>query len=84
MTFLSTHQNRISCYTHSNFRLILNKLRHVRFQGDLKCDVCEEVIKFLDSYIEKNASIDKINETLYRLCSGLPSGAIQDLVSMVV
>lgn len=49
------------------------------FQKSVKCDICELVIKELDSVIEQNATIDKINETLYQTCNKLP-GALQDLV----
>lgn len=52
-------------------------------QGDLKCDICEGVIELLDKYVEDNATDEKINQTLYALCSGLPAGALRDLVIYV-
>ena len=50
--------------------------------GDLKCDICEELVKLLDGVITKNSSEQEINETLHRLCEGLPAGAFQDIVSV--
>ncbi|WAQ97106.1 SAP-like protein [Mya arenaria] len=45
---------------------------------DIKCDICKGIIEELDSVLEKNATIEKINETLYQTCDKLP-GAINDL-----
>lgn len=52
----------------------------VVIQGDLACDVCEGVVELLDTLLENNATDEKINQTLYQLCSGLPDGALKDLV----
>lgn len=49
-------------------------------QRDLKCEVCKAVIEEIDAVIKQNATIDKINETVYDLCSKL-QGALQDLVN---
>ena len=53
-------------------------------QGDVACDLCEGVIEILDNLLEDNATDEKINQTLYNLCSGLPSGAFQDLVCYTI
>ncbi|XP_060558736.1 uncharacterized protein LOC132719018 [Ruditapes philippinarum] len=52
--------------------------------GDVACDLCEGVIEILDNLLEDNATDEKINQTLYNLCSGLPSGAFQDLCMQIV
>ena len=61
-----------------------NKSCTLLLQGTLACDICEGLIEILDKYIEDNATDDKINQTLYSLCSGLPDGALSDLVSCTV
>lgn len=48
--------------------------------GDLKCDICELIIKGLDSIIGKNASEEKVNATIYELCNDL-SGSAKAFVS---
>ncbi|KAL4240574.1 hypothetical protein ACF0H5_001366 [Mactra antiquata] len=47
--------------------------------GDIKCDICEGVVELVDKYIEDNATDEKINETLYQICSSLPDGAFKDI-----
>ena len=49
-------------------------------QGSVECDLCLEVVEYLDTLLEDNATEEMINETLLRLCSGLPFGALQDIV----
>jgi hypothetical protein len=43
--------------------------------GDIKCDICELIIKELDTIVGQNASAEKINATIYNLCSQLPGTA---------
>ena len=60
----------------SDFRLL-----HFYLQKDLKCDLCEAVLQLLDAAIEKNATKEKINATVYKICDSLP-GTLKDLVSV--
>jgi len=48
--------------------------------GDIKCEICELIIKGLDGLIGQNASVEKINQTVYSLCNDL-GGSFKDLVS---
>lgn len=43
--------------------------------GDIKCEICELIIKEADSIIGKNASEEKINATIFEICNDLPSSA---------
>ena len=61
----------------SDFRLL-----HFHLQKDLKCDLCEAVLQLLDAAIEKNATKEKINSTVYQICDSLP-GTLKDLVSVI-
>lgn len=49
----------------------------------MQCVICEAAMELVDKLIENNATDEKINATLYRLCSGLPDGALKDIVSTV-
>lgn len=43
--------------------------------GDVKCDICELVIRGIDDLVGKNASEEKINSTIYEICNDLPGSA---------
>lgn len=43
--------------------------------GDVKCDICELVIRGIDELVGKNASEEKINATIYEICNDLPGTA---------
>ena len=43
-------------------------MAHLSFQKDLKCEGCIDLVKLLDTFLEKNASRDEINSTIYKLC----------------
>lgn len=43
--------------------------------GDVKCDICELIIRGIDELVGKNASEEKINATIYEICNDLPGTA---------
>ncbi|XP_053381659.1 uncharacterized protein LOC123562193 [Mercenaria mercenaria] len=65
-------------------KIIVTKQKTQRNVGDIECDICEGVIEIVDQFLEDNATDEKINQTLYNLCSGLPDGAIKDLCTQNV
>jgi len=50
--------------------------------GDVKCDICELVIRAIDDMVGGNASETKINATIYEVCNDLP-GSAKKFVSFV-
>nr|XP_022314417.1 prosaposin-like [Crassostrea virginica] len=43
-----------------------------KFLEDAKCELCEFLINIIDQELGQNASLDKINNTVYSLCNLLP------------
>ncbi|XP_061195678.1 uncharacterized protein LOC133203893 [Saccostrea echinata] len=41
---------------------------------DAKCELCEFLVNIIDQELGQNASLDKINNTVYSLCNLLPTG----------
>ncbi|XP_052262276.1 uncharacterized protein LOC127866048 isoform X12 [Dreissena polymorpha] len=44
----------------------------------IECDICEGITKILDKVIEKNATVQIVNETIYKICDSLPAGELQE------
>jgi hypothetical protein len=58
-----------------NFLITAKVVRIINDVGDIKCDICELIIRELDNIVGNNASANKINATIYNLCSQLPGTA---------
>lgn len=46
------------------------------------CELCEFVVNIVDQELGQNASVDKINNTIYSLCNLLPD-AVKVTVSVL-
>lgn len=56
---------------------------HITFYSfqDAKCELCEFLVTIIDKELGQNASLEKINSTIYGLCNLLPA-AIKPEVSL--